>query len=281
MAIPPEPPREYAPLFQLERNRLLELVRSLSPSDWERPTPCPGWNVLGLAAHLLGGDFTILASHRDQHYGTPAPEGIGEEDFIGWLDELQVEWVRAARRLSPRLVIDLLDWAGPQIIATVKAQDPAAVAAHVPWASTTLVPVWLDQARELSERWIHRQQILQSLWHPSDLRPDLAEPVMDGLRWAYPFRLALHRRPRGATVEVSVAGQVDLHWNIVSDSTSWAFHPAPGDSLVAKLGLTSDQAWRLLTNNFDPAVQGELSASGDPSIIATLLRTRAIIGTPK
>ncbi len=47
------------------------------------------------------------------------------------------------------------------------------------------VPVWLDQARQLSEQWIHRQQLLQALGRRSDLRPDPAGPV----RWAYPYRL--------------------------------------------------------------------------------------------
>ncbi len=51
------------------------------------------------------------------------------------------------------------------------------------------VPVWLDQARQLSEQWIHRQQLLQALGRRSDLRPHLAGPVFDGLRWAYPCRL--------------------------------------------------------------------------------------------
>jgi hypothetical protein len=230
---------------------------------------------------LLGDDLSLLAGRRDQHLGTPPPEGLSEEGFIGWLDDLQIEWVRAMRRLSPRLVVDLLEWAGPQIVSTVNAQDPSAVMANVSWASTTVVPVWLDQARELSERWIHRQQILQSLGRPGDLRSDLAGPVMDGLRWAYPFRLERHRRTPGATVEITVSGDVNLRWNIVSNGASWEFYPAPGDSLAAELRLRSDQAWRLLSNNFDPAVHGEIRASGDRDIVAALLRTRAIIGAPK
>ena len=281
MTIPPTPLREYPPLFQLDRDRLLELLRAMGASDWERPTPCPGWNLLGLALHLLGDDISLLAGQRDQHRGTPAPEGLDEEGFTRWLDELQVEWVRAARRLSPRLVVDLLEWAGPQIVSAVKAQDSSAVTANVSWASITRVPVWLDQARELSERWIHRQQILQSLGRASDLRSDVAEPVMDGLRWAYPFRLDAHRRGPGATVDINISGEVNLRWTIVSDGVSWAFHPVAGDRLAAELLLTSDQAWRLLSNNYDPRVHGNISGSGDPEIIDVLLRTRAIIGTPK
>jgi hypothetical protein len=52
------------------------------------------------------------------------------------------------------------------------------------------VPAWLDQARELSEYWIYRQQLRQGLDRPSDLRADLAGPVLAGLRWTYPCRLA-------------------------------------------------------------------------------------------
>ena len=254
----------------------------MSASDWERPSPCPGWSVLGLAAHLLGGDLSLLAGQRDDHHGTPAPQQLSEEEFISWLDDLQVEWVHAARRLSPRLVIDLLDWTGPQVTELIGGQVVSALIANVSWASTGRVPVWLDQARELSERWIHRQQILQAVGSPSDLQRDLAEPVLDGLRWAYPFRLEPHVRPVGATVEVGVSGpEFELQWNLVSDGAAWHFQPMAGDRPIAELHMTLEQAWRLLSNNLDQDAQAHIIASGDPDIVASLMRTRAIIGLPK
>jgi uncharacterized protein (TIGR03083 family) len=282
VTIPSAPPRDFAPLLRIERTRLSDLLRSLSPSDWGRPSPCPGWSVLGLASHLLGGDLSLLAWQRDDHHGTPPPDGVGEEGFISWLNELQMEWVQAARRLSPRLVIELLDWTGPQLVEMLGAQDASALIANVSWASTGRVPAWLDHARELSERWIHRQQILHAVGSPSDLRQDLAEPVLDGLRWAYPFRLEPHTRPAGATVEISVTRpEVESRWDLVSDGAAWHFRPMAGDRLVAQLRMTSEQAWRLLSNNFDKDTHGEVVASGDPDILASLMRTRAIIGTPK
>jgi hypothetical protein len=45
--------------------------------------------------------------------------------------------------------------------------------------------------------------------------------------------------------------------------------------------MTAEQAWRLLSNNFDEDVHGEVLTSGEAEIIETLKRTRAIIGTPK
>ena len=260
----------------------MDLLRSLHVSDWERPSPCPGWSVLGLASHLLGDDFSLLAWQRDDHRATPAPEGMGEEGFISWLDDLQAEWVHAARRLSPRLVIDLLDWTGGQVVDMTSVQDASALTAHVSWASSDPVPVWLDHARELSERWIHRQQMLETIGAVSDLRKDLFDPVLDGLRWAYPFRLEPHKRPAGATVEVSVTGpEGELSWYLVSDHDAWHFRPIAGGSIVAKLHMTSEQAWRLLSNNFDHDPHGEVFTSGDPKLVHALMRTRAIIGTPK
>jgi uncharacterized protein (TIGR03083 family) len=233
VSVPVEPPRAFAPLFRWERARLLDIVGSFTASDWVRSTPCPGWTVLGLTAHLLGDDFSLLAGQRDGHLGTPPPTHTNEAEFIDWLDELQIEWVHAARRLSPRLVTDLLAWTDSQISDCIANQNPTAVTANVTWASNEPVPVWLDQARELSERWIHRQQILQVLDRPSDLRRDLAEPVLDGLRWAYPFRLLAHRRPPGSTIEITVTGP-----KCVSPGTSCPTKPPGGIGRAAAVRLS-------------------------------------------
>jgi uncharacterized protein (TIGR03083 family) len=279
---PAVPPWDYAGLFGVERDRLGELLAGFGAADWERPSPCPGWTVLGLCCHLAGDDLGLLARHRDGYLGTPAPGGASEAEFAGWLDDLQAEWVRAARRLSPRLVTDLLAWAGPQITATLCWQDPAARTASVSWAGPGPHPAWLDHARELSEYWIHRQQILQALGRPSDLRADLAAPVLDGLAWAWPYRLsqARARAQPGDTVAIAIHGPVTRAWHLVAAEYGWQFRDRPGSRAIADLTLSTEQAWRLLTNNL-PAAQASLQAWGESSITDVLLHTRAIVGTPK
>jgi uncharacterized protein (TIGR03083 family) len=278
--LPAEPPCDAASLFVAERARLSELLATLGRADWDRPSPCPGWSVLGLCCHLVGDDLGFLSRHRDGHHGTPGPEQAGEAEFIAWLDDRQAEWVRAARRLSPRVVISLLDWAGPQIVETMRGEDPRAVTASVSWAGTGPVPAWLDQVRELSEYWIHRQQLLQALGRPSDLRADLAGPVLDGLRWAYPFRLGQVRAEPGDTVTISISGPVVLTWQLVATTTGWEYREEPGRRGVASLGMTTEQAWRLLTNNLPAAERARLTASGDEAVLGVLYQTRAIIGRP-
>jgi uncharacterized protein (TIGR03083 family) len=41
-------------LAATEYERFLALIRDLRPSDWSRPTECPGWDVRAMAAHVLG-----------------------------------------------------------------------------------------------------------------------------------------------------------------------------------------------------------------------------------
>jgi uncharacterized protein (TIGR03083 family) len=278
---PAEPPSDYPDLFMVERARLSELLAGLDPADWDRPSPCPGWSVLGLCSHLVGDDLGFLARHRDGHYGTPGPPDASESEFIAWLDKLQDEWVRAARRLSPRIVADLLDWAGPQVAEAMRGEKPRARTADVSWAGTGPVPAWLNHVRELSEYWIHRQQLLQALGRPSDLRADLAGPILDGLRWAYPFRLGEALAEPGDTVTISVTGPVELTCYLVAAATGWEYRDAPGARIVASLEMTTEEAWRLLTNNLPAAGRASIAASGDETVLGILLRTRAIIGTPK
>ena len=138
---------------------------------------------------------------------------------------------QACSVLIARLAAELLHWAGPQIAGTFRREDPRARTASVAWAGPGLMPAWLDQARELSEYWIHRQQILQGLGRPSDLRADLAGPVLDGLRWAYPYRLAQALAQPGDTVTITITGPVTKTWHLVAAESGWRFGDQPGTRL--------------------------------------------------
>jgi hypothetical protein len=141
------------------------------------------------------------------------------------------------------------------------------------------VLAWLGQAREPSEYWIHRQQILPGLGRPSDLRADLAGPVFDELGWACPYRLAQAPYSPGDTVTITINGLVTKTWHLVAAESGWQFGDQPGTRLAAsdeyRTGL------RLLTNNLKAGGRTGLAASGDGAITGILLRARAGIGTPE
>ena len=183
--------------------------------------------------------------------------------------------------MSPRLVKDMLAWTAPQLVSMFADQDPSAVTASVSWAGPKPVPVWLDQLRDVSEFWIHRQQILQALGDTSDLRADLAGPVLDGLRWAYPYRLGTVSAEDGDTVVIEVTGPVEKSWCLVAGSSGWQYRDQSGSRLLARMNLATEDFWRLLTNNLSPERQIVLDISGELSTVEVLRTTRAIIGIPK
>src|SRR5215813_5357697 len=99
----------FAPL----RMELLTLLSGLDQEDWARPTAAPRWSVKDVALHLLGGDIGILSRERDAFRFGGVVETYGElRDLINTLNE---QWVLAGRRLSPRLLCELLAWTGPQV----------------------------------------------------------------------------------------------------------------------------------------------------------------------
>src|SRR4051794_12452045 len=112
-------------LFPEERAALLELLSGLSDEEWTKPTVCEGWSVKDVALHILGGDFGNLARRRD-HFRTDSSDP--NEDLVHFINRFNNHWVEAARRLSPRLAIDLLAFTGPQLFAYLTTLDLLAFA---------------------------------------------------------------------------------------------------------------------------------------------------------
>lgn len=169
---------------------------------------------------------------------------------------------------------------GPRLERMFYEQDTTARTALVSWADSEPVPVWLDHARELSEYWIHRQQLREALNYSPELGTPTAAAVLDALRWAYPYRLVSIAEPGGDTVVIVISGDLDRHWYLRVTGSGWAFSDKPGTDVVAQLRMTADQAWRLLTNNLSALDQRRLDITGDDAVVSVLRRTRAIIGIP-
>lgn len=87
--IPIETSVDYAALIALDRRRLIDLLRGLDASSWERPTPCPAWDVLELVIHLIGVDLYGIGWLGEGLRRTNPPDGLDESGFVVWIDELQ------------------------------------------------------------------------------------------------------------------------------------------------------------------------------------------------
>lgn len=281
--IPASPPADHAALIERDRAALVDLLEGLGEDEWKAGTVCPGWSVLDLAVHLVGDDLGVLARDRDGYFGTRPPASVeSEAAFVTFIDELNDEWIRAGRRMSPQLTIELLQWAGRQLVSLYRNQDPTSRTGRVSWASDQPVPKWLDQGRELTERWVHHQQIRHAAGYATALETELLGAVLEIFSWAFPFRLSAAPRPEGVAVQVEITGVVETVWRFTAGKNGWSRSQdlEAGDPVV-DLVMDADTAWRLLTNGLPPDAYPEPTKDDDDELVRILLRTRAIIGLPQ
>src|SRR4051794_3443595 len=104
------PPIATAHLFAKLDAQLLELLRSLRPDDWERQTVAPAWRVKEVAAHLLDTQLRRLSMARDGYF-PPTEPSIPDEALVALINRLNRDGVSIYRRLSPEVLISLIEWA--------------------------------------------------------------------------------------------------------------------------------------------------------------------------
>src|SRR3954452_22419410 len=102
MARTPEPIL-VSSLFRELHGHLLDLLRSLSPEDWHRPTVCSAWCVQDIVSHLLDGDLRRLSVQRGG-YTPPAPPAFFASPAARVTSRTGPTpgRTRAPRRISPR-----------------------------------------------------------------------------------------------------------------------------------------------------------------------------------
>jgi uncharacterized protein (TIGR03083 family) len=284
-AMPPTPdiagltepePVLAADLFAPERAALLELLRSLDPQSWERPTVCPGWAVRDIAAHLVADDLGRLSRARDGH--SPARRRAGE-GLVAFVDRQNAEWVDAMRRISPAVLVALLDLGGQESEAYFRSLDPFAVDGPVSWATgTEPAPVWLDLARELTERWHHQSQIRDAVGAPPLTDPALLRPVLATFVRAFTRTFHGIQAVAGTAVTLIVRGESGGAWTVIHEGEGWRLYAGEHPTPTATATIDQDDYWRLVTRGLTPAAVEERSElAGDPVLARQVLTMVSVI----
>jgi uncharacterized protein (TIGR03083 family) len=270
-------------LFPQLDQRLIELLRLLPPADWHRPTVCRGWSVKDIASHLLDGNFRRIALHRDGYQSTEKPIIASYQDLVAYLNQLNADWVNATKRLSPAILIELLEQTGQQIYALFKELPPYEDAIFpVGWAGDIVSPNWFDMAREYTERWHHQQQIRLAVDQPGDLlSPPLYAPLLNTFMRALPHTYRAVPAAVGATVRVTLTGDSGGVWTIQRQPERWAFVDASDqvNQPTASVVIDGPIAWRLFTKglNRTEALQ-QLTFEGDLLLAEPILMMTAVMG---
>jgi uncharacterized protein (TIGR03083 family) len=260
-----------ASLFAPLNDELIRVLRELTPDEWNARA-VGTWSVKDVAAHLLDTSLRRLAAQRDRY----APPFEPAQDLAAFINQTNAQWVSAARRLSPRILVEMLDAYGKQMAEYMTSLDPYAPAEWaVSWAGDKSSPNWFDTARELTERWHHQQQIRDAVGRPPlyDLR--YFKPVMDTFLRALPFTYRNAPAADGTRVTIAVR---DVTCNsILRDDGRWSLDPHC-DGATTTVRMTGDTAWRLFTKGLarDEA-RRRSEVVGDSALAEPLFSTVAIV----
>lgn len=278
----PAPPIDVLPLFPKLHKALIELLESLSPAEWQLESPCPGWSVKDLAAHLLADDLGLLSRKRDGHSYLPPQYADLDfsdwEQFVAFINYNNDIWVKAAARLSPQIVVGLLKESGAQVSAYFSALDPEAIDEPVHWAGNQPAPVWLDLAREYTERWMHQQHIRMAVRRPGLMHREFFLPLLDTFARALPHTYRLTTAEEGATVTWQMHKPFDHSWTLQQEGGSWQlYHGAPPQP-AARITLDGESAWLLFTKGLAAQeAQARATVEGDTALAMPFFETVSIL----
>jgi uncharacterized protein (TIGR03083 family) len=267
-----------AHLFPMLEAKLIELLRCLQHDDWSRPTLAKKWTVKDIAAHLLDGSIKRLSMQRDGFFCLAAPPRESHAAFIEFINRNNAEWVQAARRISPKVLIDWIEITSKQVSDFFRSLDPMAPALWgVTWAGEDQSANWFDIAREYTERWHHQQQIRVAVNRPGISTRELYFPVLDTFIRGMPHAFHAVDAREGTMVEIEITGEAGGSWFLERSGAGWKLVDH-AERPKAKLQIDQELAWRVFTKavDADAAVQ-EVQIGGDRAMALHVLSLVAVL----
>jgi len=275
---------QLGPIFVLDLfpkldSRLIELLRSLSAGDWERQTIAPLWRVKDVAAHLLDTNLRRLSIVRDRFFGEKPENADSYDGLVAFLNGLNADWVKAFRRVSPAVLIDLLEHTGSQVNELYRQLDPYAEAVlPVAWAGEERSLNWFEAAREYTERWHHQQQIRLAVNKPGIMERELYFPVLDTFMRALPFRYQSVDADEGALIKFRITGDAGGAWFLVRRDGRWELASEPAGRLAAEVEFSQDIAWKIFTKGIaKEAARPQITVTGDRNLGLHVLNVIAVM----
>ena len=161
-------------LAATEYDRVVALLRELSPPDWRQPTDNPGWDVRALAAHMLG--MAEMAASPVEMIRQQKAAGRRGGEFIDALTAVQVE---GRRSLTTEQLVDRFAKVGPKAARgrrlapglmrrrAIADPQPVGDGTFEPWTFGYVLDVILTR-----DPWMHRVDITRATGRSMQLMAD-------------------------------------------------------------------------------------------------------------
>ena len=268
-----------AHLFPAIEARLVELLRSLSPDDWEAQTVAPAWKVKDVAAHLLDTETRRLSMGRDG-IRPAAPVIDSPDDLVAFVNRMNRDGVEVYGRLGPDALISRIEAASAELARYMESLDPMARAPiGVSWAGEVTSLNWFDIAREYTERWQHQQQIRLATNRHGIMTRELYYPVLDCFMRALPFKYRDKSGEPGTHLRFNVSGACGGSWYLYRDGDRWVHVGSPQGRQLSETTIRQDIAWRVFTKGIErESAVAQAAVTGDRELGSHVLSMVAIVG---
>jgi uncharacterized protein (TIGR03083 family) len=199
-----------------ELDRFLDVLRSLAPADWQRPTECEPWDVRAMATHVLGATESH-SSIRETMHQTRAYRKAKSGPMIDAMTSLQI---RDRADLSPDDVVARFERAAPRSVRS-RRRMPAPLRrmrmkVDPPFASERWRLGYLMDVIYNRDAWMHRVDISRAIGRDPVLTSEhdgrlVADIVSEwARRHGKPFTLTLTGPAGGAYIAGDGGEQMEL-----------------------------------------------------------------------
>ncbi len=201
-------------------------------------------------------------------YRAESPRITSAEDLAAFINRLNGEGVTVYRRLSPLVLIRLVEVAAKSLAEFHASRDPYATAPYgVSWAGEEKSANWFDTAREFTERWHHQQQIRLAVNKPGIMTRELYYPALDCFLRALPFTYRNVSAKPGSYAQIIVSGECGGSWYLYRAEESWQLAEEPIGEKISETTIPQEIAWRIFTKGIDrESALSQIRVTGDTKL---------------
>jgi hypothetical protein len=260
-------PIEVVHLLPALDKKLIELLKLLSPEEWQQQTIAKLWKVKDVAAHLLDGNIRILSMLRDNYFGEKA-DIKSYQDLVDFLNRLNADWVKAMKRVSPTMLILLHESTGKLYCDYYASLDPFDKSGFaVDWAGESESKNWMHIAREYTEKWLHQQQIRDAVNKPGLMTREFYYPFIDIFMLALPYTYRNVQVENGTNIKLTITTAIGGSWFLNRMEGKWKIDKTLTKNPSTEVSVDPDIAWKLFSKSLRPhEVREKISITGNQQL---------------
>lgn len=204
---------------------IIGLLSDITPRQWESPTPCPGWTVADIAAHLIDLDAMVINGSMVDH----EPQWESLPHVINGSSKFTERGVDFRRGTSSTDLIEQLTSTSQELIEHLRLHG---LEFQVPWVKGEIS---VDQFLSMRsfDIWVHEQDIRSALGIPGNLGSNAAKNSAQRMISSLPLIWGKKvGAPPGSVITVHIMGpEIVGTTNIVVNSDGRATFTAFTDSV--------------------------------------------------